>query len=62
MRIADLYKGKSVREIASLIADTTVAELIEVTSQSEISTKIEEIRKAISKSSPRGYLVVVFKE
>lgn len=62
MRIADLYKGKSVREIANLIADTTVFELVDVPSPSEVSIKLEEIRKALSKSSPRGYLIVMFKE
>lgn len=61
MRLADVFKGKSGRDIGNLVSDTVVAELVEISSQSEVFTKIEEIKKAVMKSSTKGYLVVVYK-
>ena len=61
MRIADIFKGKTGRELGSLISDSVVIELVEITTTGEITNKLEIIKKALSRSSSSSYLVVVFK-
>lgn len=61
MKIKDLFLGKSGADLANLIKDSTVVGLVEIEIQNEISKKLEELKKVVSRSSANGYLVIAFK-
>ena len=61
MKVTNLFIGKSAREIAHLIKDTTVLGLVEVEAPSEAGKKLEDLKKSISKPSANGFIVIAFK-
>ena len=61
MRLADSYRGKDGYTLSSLIARSKIVEIVEVSSTSEISKKLDEIKKAISRSSGI-FTIIAFKE
>ena len=61
MKLADLFVGKTGREITHLIKDATVVGLVEVSVPAEVPKKFEDLKKVVSKPSLNGYIVVAFK-
>ena len=61
MRLADSYKGKDGNTLSSLIARSKIVEIVEITSASDASKKLDEIKKVISKSSGT-FTVIAFKQ
>jgi hypothetical protein len=61
MALANIFVGKKIREILPLLKDTTLACMVEVSEPSEVSRKIEEIKKAVSKPNSKGYLIIALK-
>jgi hypothetical protein len=61
MRLADSYKGKEGNTLSSLIARSKIVEIVEISSASEASKKLDEIKKVISKSSG-NFTIIAFKQ
>ena len=61
MRLADIFNGTDPRSIMPLIKNTTVISVHEVATNAEVSKKLDEIKKTVSKPTSGSYLVIVFK-
>ena len=61
MRLADSFKGKDGGTLSSLIAKSKIVEIVEISSASEATKKLDEIKKVISKSSGT-FTVIAFKQ
>ena len=61
MRLADSFKGKDGGTLSSLIAKSKIVEIVEISSASEATKKLDEIKKVISKSSG-NFTVIAFKQ
>ena len=61
MRLADSYKGKDGNTLSSLIARSKIVEIVEISSASDASKKLDEIKKVISKSSGT-FTIIAFKQ
>jgi len=61
MRLSDVFLGADGRSIVPLIKNTTVVNVVEIGSNAEISKKLDEIKKTVSKPSSSSYLIIVFK-
>jgi hypothetical protein len=61
MRLADSYKGKDGNTVSTLIARSKIVEIVEISSASDSSKKLDEIKKVISKSSGT-FTVIAFKQ
>ena len=62
MRLADSFIGKDGKILAPYINNSKIIELVEISSSSQVSKQIDEIKKSISKNPSATYLVVVFKQ
>ena len=61
MRLADSFKGKDGNTLSSLIAKSKIVEIVEISSASDASKKLDEIKKVISTSSGT-FTVIAFKQ
>jgi hypothetical protein len=61
MRLADIFNGTDPRSIMPLIKNTTVISVHEVVTTAEVTKKLDEIKKTVSKPTSGSYLVIVFK-
>jgi len=61
MRLSDVFLGADGRSIVPLIKNTTVVNVVDIGSNAEISKKLDEIKKTVSKPSSSSYLIIVFK-
>jgi len=62
MRLAETFIGKDGRILAPYINSSKIIELVEISSSSQVSKQLDEVRKALSKNPSATYLVVVFKQ
>ncbi len=61
MRLSDIFLGADGKSINQLIKNTTVMGVHEISTTAEVSKKLEEIKKTVSKPTSGSYLVIVFK-
>jgi hypothetical protein len=61
MRLSDIFTGADGKSINQLIQNTTVMGVYEIITTAEVSKKLEEIKKTVSKPTSGSYLVIVFK-
>ena len=61
MRLSDVFTGADGKSITQLIKNTTVMGVYEISTTIEVSRKLDEIKKTVSKPTSGGYLVIVFK-
>ena len=62
MRLSDVFTGADGKSITQLIKNTTVMGVYEISTTIEVSRKLDEIKKTVSKPTSGGYLVIVFKQ
>jgi hypothetical protein len=61
MRVSDIFVGAQGKSILPLIKNSTVVGVYEISTTAEVSKKLEEIKKTVSKPTSGSYLVIVFK-
>ena len=61
MRLSDIFTGADGRSITQLIKNTTVMGVYEISTAAEVSKKLDEIKKTVSKSTSGSYLIIIFK-
>jgi hypothetical protein len=61
MRLSDIFVGSDGKSITQLIKNTTVMGVYEISATAEVSKKLEEIKKTVSKPTSGSYLIIVFK-
>lgn len=61
MRISDIFLGADGKSINQLIKNTNVMGVYEISTTAEVSKKLEEIKRTVSKPNSGSYLVIVFK-
>lgn len=61
MRLSDIFVGADGKSITQLIKNTTVMGVYEIHTTAEISKKLDEVKKTVSKPTSGSYLVIVFK-
>ena len=62
MRLADTLIGKDGKVISPFVNNSKIVEVIEISSSTNVSKQLEEVRKTIAKNSSATYLVVAFKQ
>ena len=62
MRLADTLIGKDGKALSPFISNSKIVEVIEISSSTNVSKQLEEVRKTIGKNSSATYLVVAFKQ
>ena len=60
MRIADSLIGKDGKVLSPFINNTKIVEIVEISSNSEIAKKLDELKKAVSRQSG-SYTIIAFK-
>ncbi len=61
MRLSDIFAGADGKSINLLIKNTTVMGVYEISTTAEVSKKLDEIKKTVSKPTSGSYLIIVFK-
>ena len=61
MRLSDIFTGADGKSITQLIKNTTVMGVYEINTTAEISKKLDEVKKTVSKPTSGSYLIIVFK-
>ena len=61
MRLSDIFTGSDGKSITQLIKNTAVMGVYEISTAAEVSKKLDEIKKTVSKPTSGSYLVIVFK-
>ena len=61
MRLSDIFLGADGKSINQLIKNTTVMGVYEISTTAEVSKKLDEIKRTVSKPTSGSYLVIVFK-
>ena len=61
MKMSDLIKGKEAKAINQYLTRATIADVVEISSSTEIQKKLDEIRQTLSKSSSSKYIIVAYK-
>lgn len=62
MRLADVFVGAKGSTIQQLVKKSVVIELVEISSSAEISPKLDQIKKAVSRHSKDRCIIIVFKD
>ena len=61
MRLAETYIGKDGKALSPFIASSKIVEVVEISSGTNLSKQLDEVRKSLSKSPSATYLVVAFR-
>ena len=61
MKLADTFIGKDGKALSAHINNAKIADLLEISSSSDIHKKLDELKKSLSKNSSATYLVVAFR-
>jgi hypothetical protein len=61
MKLTEALIGKDGKTIEPYLRNTKIAELVEISTSSEITKKLEDIRKAMSRNSSASYLVIALR-
>jgi len=62
MRLADTLVGKDGKALSPFINNSKIVEVIEISSSTNVSKQLDDIRKTLAKNSSASYLVVAFKQ
>ena len=62
MRLADSLIGKDGKVISPFVNNSKIVEVVEISSSTNVSKSLDEIRKTLAKNSSATYLVVAFKQ
>ena len=61
MKLTEALIGKDGKSIEPYLRDTKIAELVEISTSGEITKKLDDIRKAMSRNSSASYLVIALR-
>lgn len=61
MKLTEALIGKDGKSIEPYLRNTKIAELVEITSSSEVVKKLDDIKRAMSRNTSASYLVVALK-
>ena len=61
MKLTEALIGKDGKSIEPYLRNTKIAELVEITSSSEVVKKLDDIKRAMSRNTFASYLVVALK-
>ena len=62
MRLADTLIGKDGKVLSPFIINSIIVEVIEISSSTNVSKQLDDIRKTLAKNSSATYLLVAFKQ
>jgi len=62
MRLADSLIGKDGKVISPFVNNSKIVEVVEISSSTNVSKQLDEVRKTLAKNSSATYLVVAFKQ
>ena len=62
MRLADSLIGKDGKVISPFVNNSKIVEVVEISSSTNVSKQLDDIRKTLAKNSSATYLVVAFKQ
>lgn len=62
MRLADTLIGKDGKVISPFVNNSKIVEVVEISSSTNVSKQLDDIRKTLAKNSSATYLVVAFKQ
>ena len=62
MRLADTLIGKDGKALSPFINNSKIVEVVEISSSTNASKSLDEIRKTLAKNTSANYLVVAFKQ
>ena len=62
MRLADTLIGKDGKALSPVINNSKIVEVVEISSSTNVSKQLDDIRKTLAKNSSATYLVVAFKQ
>jgi hypothetical protein len=59
--LSNNFTGADGKSINQLIKDTTVMGVYEISTTAEVSKKLDDIKKTVSKPTSGSYLIIVFR-
>ena len=62
MRLADTLIGKDGKVLSPFVSNSKIVEVVEISSSTNVSKQLEEVRKTLAKNASASYLVVAFKQ
>lgn len=62
MRLADTLIGKDGKVLSPFVGNSKIVEVVEISTSTNVSKQLDEVRKTLAKNSSATYLVVAFKQ
>ena len=62
MRLADTLIGKDGKVLSPFVNNSKIVEVVEISSSTNVSKQLDEVRKTLAKNPSATYLVVAFKQ